>query len=180
MPTYKELEIMSFAEAGFLHRAPVGPSAYLTGHHIIPDHCFYICKGGRSAQGVKNMRVMGVGAYNTLNAPVILLTSDVGGGKALHHGEVHANFDPVEKNTALTNIAWSYGDVKDLAIRSILDVFGGTITADTIEAQLDAYFITQLGMKNSSMIRCGEHSSLAGSELAFPTWKSPRAKFKPY
>ena len=88
MPIYQELEIMSYREACALSRYDLGGGIFLTGHHIIPDHCFYIYSGGRAAQ-VDQMRLQGTGAYSTDEAPVILLKADENGGKTENHGAVH-------------------------------------------------------------------------------------------
>ena len=154
---------------------------YLTGHHMIPDHCFYICKGGRTAQGVQSMQILGTASYRTDDAPVIMLLSDQTGGKILNHGYVHDNFDPVEKAKSV-NGTWSYEEVRSVAVESITDVFGGGIAAATIEGALDDYFVDTIGLQSGSVLRCGEHSSLAGSSYAPEKRTSGRAKrkFTPY
>ena len=181
MPEYKELEMMSYAEACALERKPVGPTMYLTGHHILPDHCFYICKGGRRAQGVQSMQILGTAAYRTDAAPVIMLTSDFTGGKIFNHGDVHKIFDPIEKEKASQG-TWTYEQVRELAVESITRVFGDGISSATIEGVLDAYFIDTIGLQLNSKLRCGEHSSLAGSSYAAERRKSNREarKVKPY
>ena len=180
MAKYKELEIMSYAESCALERKPLGPGMYLTGHHMIPDHCFYVCKGGRTAQGVKTMQILGTAAYRTDAAPVIMLTSDSTGGKMLNHGYVHDHFDPVEKERSVNN-TWTYEEVRAVAVESITSVFDG-VSAATIESALDRYFVDTIGLQARSVLRCGEHSSLADSPYAPEKRRSGRTgrKFTPY
>jgi hypothetical protein len=93
-----EFQIASYSMSCSGQGANLG-NAFLTGHNIIPDHCFYIASGGRAAQ-VPQMRLLGTASYRTDDAPVIMLTADQYGGKTLHHGKVHAYFDPIEKDYA--------------------------------------------------------------------------------
>lgn len=162
MPIYQELQIMSYREACALNRYDLGGGVFLTGHHIIPDHCFYIYSGGRAAQ-VDQMRLQGTGAYSTDDAPVILLTADASGGKTANHGAVHASFDPVEKaRFAGGQDTWTYDEVKMAAVTSVLAVFsgGGNPLANKIAADLDSYFLPRFANGGNQILRCGESANL--------------------
>lgn len=172
----KEFDIMSYKAATRKNMQAQGIHAvgFLTGHHIIPDHCFYVAKGARQLGGSLQMLIKGASRYNTNQAPVIVLSSDATGGKVLNHGRVHAVFDPAEKMLAKIQSTWTYAEVKALAIQSVIAVTGPQLKGK-LSMELDNYFVNRLGMKKNTMLRCGEHTKCLHL-AAKPPRKSMRLK----
>lgn len=141
-----------------------------TGHHIIPDHCWYYASGVDGdaflCPGVKN--------YHPQNAPVIIVSADFNGGKSQNHGLIHSVFDP-EENLAAKNRQWTYTEARSAAIRSIEVVQRHQVVASPWSAaqlfqSLNSYFINTCGVLDTTVLRAGEHASLPG----VATRSSPR------
>ena len=147
----------------------------LTGHHIIPDHCFYYTSGLRGKGDLSGFLCPTVRAYTTADAPVILLSADNNGGKSRNHGLVHVVFDPIELKAARANgNQWTYERVRAAAIESITT--NCTIYSEAqIQKVLDDYFITTCGIALDTLIRAGEHGTMRSAP---PPRKSHR--YKPY
>ena len=124
----------------------------ITGHHIIPDHCFYYT-GGR---GKESCPV--IDDYDINDAPVVIVTADANGGKSKEHGAVHSVFDPLELAAQKEDNEWTYAEARDAAVKSVNKALG--LSAATVKAKLDAYFLTTLGLSEQSLIRAGEHGTM--------------------
>lgn len=144
----------------------------ITGHHIIPDHCFYYTSGLRGKGDLSGFLVPGASGYTTADAPVILVTADANGGKSREHGNIHAVFDPIELAAAHANgNQWTYEDARAAAVKSLVDVLG--CDKGTVENALDSYFVDTCGLDMGSIIRAGEHGTMKDKP---PSRKSPRTK----
>jgi hypothetical protein len=131
-----------------------GPSGggCITGHHIIPDHCFYFTSG----KGKESCLV--IEGYSISDAPVVLVTADANGGKSREHGNVHAVFDPIELKAQQDGNEWTYKDARAAAVKSLHDVLG--LSAASVQKVLDDYFVVGLGMAEDKLIRAGEHGTM--------------------
>ena len=149
MPIY-----CSYKDQGKNGAGPEGDGC-ITGHHIIPDHCFYYTSGrGKEACTV-------VDGYHIGDAPVVLVRADRNGGKSREHGQVHAVFDPIELSAQTENgnaNQWSYREARDAAIKSLVDVVGAD--GAVVLGILDRYFMNSLGLSEDSLIRAGEHGTM--------------------
>lgn len=124
----------------------------ITGHHIIPDHCFHYCSG----RGKESCVV--IDGYTIDDAPVVLVTADANGGKSREHGTIHAVFDPLELKAQLledSSNEWTYADARAAAVESVHKCLG--LAKADIQKVLDDYFMTNLGMSTSTLLRAGEH-----------------------
>ncbi len=130
----------------------------LTGHHIIPDHCFYYTSGSG-----KESCVLSPG-YSISDAPVIMLTAEENGGKSLIHGVVHQCFDPYEYQAANANgNQWTYEDAKNCAINSVFTGAACHLSKEDLSSLLDEYFIGHCGLTNDTLIRAGEHGVMTSA-----------------
>ena len=73
---------------------PLPDNGIYTGHHLIPDHCFYHTSGLRGMGDPDAF--LCVPRYHTLDAPVIIVTADANGGKWAEHKAIHDTFDGFE------------------------------------------------------------------------------------
>lgn len=155
-----EFDICAYGDTA-LHGGGTGileNNGTLTGHHIIPDHCFFYTGGMRGKGDLSAFLCPGVRGYRDSEAPVILLTADHDGGKSRHHGLVHAWFDPIEMTASLGGNEWTYADARAAAADSIAQQFPPS--AATIEAALDAYFVDELGLDDDTVLRAGERGTM--------------------
>lgn len=135
-----------------------GPNVILTGHHIIPDHCFYYTSGLRGMGDLSGFLCPGVRGYTTADAPVIMVTAFPNGGKSLMHGNVHAVFDALEQQAEGAGNEWTYAQARAAAVASVAKVCG--LSADSVQAVLDGYFKTTLGLTDDTLLRAGEHGTM--------------------
>jgi len=140
-------------------------SGCITGHHVIPDHCFMYAPGVRGAKGGA-LNVPGAEAYSEDDAPVILLTADDFGSTHLYmHSAVHAEYDPVEAAwVEAGNTKWTYAQARDAGVTSVLKaqakyaVKNGWTRA-ALTAVLDAYYVDELGLDVATWLRAGFKAS---------------------
>ncbi|NDR57389.1 hypothetical protein [Aliiruegeria sabulilitoris] len=139
-----------------VHGAGPQGDGCITGHHIIPDHCFYYTFGA----GKKSCPV--VAGYKTGNAPVVLVTANRNGGKSREHGQVHAVFDPIElKAQRNGSNQWTYREARDAAIKSLKDALGAD--EEVVREKLDEYFMYELGLTEDNLIKAGDHGVMASA-----------------
>ncbi|MGB9181149.1 MAG: hypothetical protein WCB68_18090 [Pyrinomonadaceae bacterium] len=131
-----------------------------TGHHIIPDHCFYYTSGLRGKGELSAFLCPGVSNYTTANGLVIIVTADSNGGKSREHGRIHDVFDPIEFAFKGNN-RWTYAEARDAAIQSVM-VVCAALTAAILEQTLDAYYKTTCRMTDATLLRAGEHGAMKG------------------
>jgi hypothetical protein len=149
----------------------------LTGHHMIPDHCFFYTSGLRGKGYLGAFWCPGVMFYDINDAPVILLSADNNGGKSRNHGLAHAVFDPIETTASQTGNEWTYAEARAAAVRSIATQFSPSEA--TVRDALDNYFIATLGMTDDTVIRAGEHGTMASAPEPRRSGRAPRAKLVP-
>ncbi|MDX1605513.1 MAG: hypothetical protein R3202_04920 [Candidatus Competibacterales bacterium] len=141
-----------------------------TGHHVIPDHCWYVTSGLRGRGDLGAFLIPGCKHYRTDQAPVIIVTADANGGKSREHGKIHDIFDPLEFNN---KPSWTYEEALDAAKQSIEGNFGLAKWL-FVKEEMEKYFQRQCGVKMDTELRAGEHSVHPRA----PQRKS--ARFKPY
>jgi hypothetical protein len=129
-----------------------------TGHHIIPDHCFYFTSGLRGRGDLTAFLQPGCAGYRTDDAPTIVVDADSNGGKSRTHGAIHDIFDKLESKAAKGK-TWTYHEALEAAIDSINTVLGA-VAAGQAEMQMAAYFETQLGISKNAKLRAGERTAL--------------------
>lgn len=157
-----EFDICAYGHQA-MHGAATGiltGNGTLTGHHIIPDHCFYYTSGLRGMGDLSGFLCPGIYGYTTMSAPVIIVSADFNGGKSRNHGLIHAIFDPVEEHAAKAGgNQWTYAAAKTAALHSLsISAFPNV---PNVEAILDAYFKGQCGIGDDTMLRAGEHGTMA-------------------
>ncbi|MBC7910464.1 MAG: hypothetical protein H7Y30_08190 [Pyrinomonadaceae bacterium] len=146
-----------------------------TGHHIIPDHCFFYTSGLRKFGGGSDFLCPGVTNYHTDDAPVIIVTADFNGGKSRNHGMIHLEFDAEENRFQRTH-RWEYQEARAAAINSIMFNYAG-MSEVALSQVLDAYFKVTCGIRDTTYLRAGEHGTMPGIKPR----TSPRTKrFQPY
>lgn len=131
-----------------------------TGHHIIPDHCFYFTSGLRGKGELSAFLCPGVSNYTTNDGLVIIVTADSNGGKSREHGRIHDVFDPLEDGFKGSH-QWTYAEARDAGIQSVMAVCAA-LTAPSLEVILDAYYKTTCKIKNTTYLRAGEHGAMKG------------------
>jgi hypothetical protein len=152
------LDICAYNDQASFGAGPCGENVILTGHHIIPDHCFYYTSGLRGKGDLSGFLCPGVKGYTTADAPVIMVTANPNGGKSLMHGNVHAIFDAIEQQAEANGNQWAYAEARAAASFSVAQACG--LAQGTIAAILDAYFKTKLGVTDGTMLRAGEHGTM--------------------
>jgi hypothetical protein len=154
----------------------------ITGHHIIPDHCFYYTAGLRGGGGLSAFLCPGLREYKTANAPVIIVTADANGGKSRQHGLIHAVFDPIELEARIKNgNQWTYREAKTAAIQSVLNLCHRYSGAE-LEEILDEYFKGRCLIVDDMLIRAGEHGTMKTAPLprSSEREKMKKARSTPY
>lgn len=181
-----EFDICAYGDQGS-HGAATGVLANngtLTGHHIIPDHCLYYTSGLRGRGDLSGFLCPNVRGYTTAAAPVIILSANNNGGKSRNHGLAHAVFDPIELAASLVGNEWTYADARAAAVRSIATQF--PLSEAAVTQVLDGYFVDDLGLDDATVIRAGEHGTMASAPAPRRSGRAPRqrlvpsARFKPY
>jgi len=179
MPTTGEFAICTYQESvNKLYGA--GPndnssSGWLTGHHLIPDHCFFKVGSLRGMGNLGDFLIDDLAGkpYSEMSAPVILLSSKQTGAPTHNHRKVHAIFDPKENDLAGSDYTWTYGQAVALCLES-LEAFGAGVKSEAAIA-LKRYFETHLGLTNESELRAGTNGKSMQSALE-NTRKSTRVR----
>jgi len=130
------------------------PSGWLTGHHLIPDHCFFYTGGLRGKGDVSGflIPVLKGTRYTEASAPVILLSSDHFGAPTHNHKKAHDVFDPIENEFGRNQgNEWTFADAVEASVKS-LKIFG---VEDAVRKELKKYFMDGLGLDNESILRAG-------------------------
>ncbi|MBL8447817.1 MAG: hypothetical protein JNJ44_10440 [Zoogloeaceae bacterium] len=153
----------------------------ITGHHIIPDHCFYYTSGLRGHGDLSGFLCPSVGrGYSTAKAPVIIVDADANGGKSRRHGLIHSVFDPIELSARIANgNQWTYGEAKAAAIRSVVTNCG-RYSAQELGEILDEYFMGQCLMDDHSVIRAGETGTMKTAPEPRRSHRNLGPRAKPY
>ena len=135
----------------------------ITGHHIIPDHCFYYTSGLRGMGDLSAFLCPGVKGYKTDDAPVIIVTADANAGKSRVHGLIHQVFDAIELAAAKKNgNQWKYSEARDAAIQSVTGNCA-KYSAAGLKKILDDYFIVGCGLTDDTLVRAGEHGTMTSA-----------------
>ncbi|HLY75583.1 MAG TPA: hypothetical protein VKU80_15790 [Planctomycetota bacterium] len=149
-----------------------------TGHHMIPDHCWYYTKGLRGKGDLSAFLCPTVHSYKDDDAPVIIVTADANGGKSRIHGVVHQFFDPVEDGKGSS---WSYKEARLAAVSSVLSAqkaegAKSPWSSANLIAKLDEYFVKVCGVNDATMIRAGEHNVFPNIEVRSSERNPKKAK----
>jgi hypothetical protein len=130
-----------------LKEGQVGCCSPLTGHHVIPAHCF-MPPGVRAAGGSE--RYPECEAYDPDAAPCICVE---GAGKEKEHGDIHEICDMLEDSHMENGSAgsWSVSDSATACAMSVNEVTN--CDEDCIKAQVDQYHKENCGMKDGTPLR---------------------------
>ncbi|MFT6903791.1 MAG: hypothetical protein ACJAS1_000436 [Oleiphilaceae bacterium] len=129
-------------------------TGWLTGHHLIPDHCFFYTGGLRGRGDVSGflIPVLKGKGYTEGSAPVILLSSDHTGAPTANHKTAHDTFDPIENKVAIKGgYEWTYAEAVEASVKS-LKVFG---REEEVRGELKKYFVDKMGLDDESILRAG-------------------------
>lgn len=158
-----------------------GTQGLLTGHHMIPDHCFYYTGGLRGKGDLSYFLCPDVVGYTTGSAPVIIVEADKTGGKSHEHGRIHSLFDVNESIAARANSnanEWTYANARAVAVSSVRNCITLYSEAELIDI-LDSYYKGECGIIDGTLLRAGEHGSMKTKPTARKS-KRTAAKVKKY
>jgi hypothetical protein len=136
-------------------------SGWLTGHHLIPDHCFYYTGGLRGRGDLAAFLIPDLKGklYSEGSSPVILLSSNQQGAPTHNHQVAHGIFDPIENLAALKDtFQWTYGAAVEACVKSLKTFVNELVIRNTLKN----YFEIGLGLTADSLLRAGNSGKTMG------------------